>query len=96
MKLAQYLAAERGRCARLARAIGISPAYLWQMAHGRRPVPPGVVPKIEAESNLAVRRWDLRPDDWHRIWPELRDDTGAQATGSEAHPPLDQPQQALH
>lgn len=72
MKLAQYLAAERGRCARLARTIGIAPAYLWQMAHGRRPVPPDVAPSIEAASNQAVRRWDLRPEDWHRIWPDLQ------------------------
>jgi len=72
MKLAQYLAAERGRCARLARTIGIAPAYLWQMAHGRRPVPPDVAPSIEAASNHAVRRWDLRPEDWHRIWPDLQ------------------------
>lgn len=72
MKLAQYLAAERGRCARLARTIGIAPAYLWQMAHGRRPVPPDVAPSIEAASNHTVRRWDLRPEDWHRIWPDLQ------------------------
>jgi hypothetical protein len=27
-----------------------------------------------------VARWDLRPDDWHRIWPEL--------IGAEGAPPL--------
>ena len=26
---------------------------------------------IERATDGAVRRWDLRPDDWHRIWPEL-------------------------
>lgn len=26
---------------------------------------------IEKNSAGAVRRWDLRPDDWHLIWPEL-------------------------
>lgn len=26
---------------------------------------------IEAESGGAVRRWHLRPNDWHRIWKEL-------------------------
>jgi hypothetical protein len=26
---------------------------------------------IEGETAKAVRRWDLRPSDWHLIWPEL-------------------------
>lgn len=26
---------------------------------------------------MGVRRWDLRPDDWHRIWPELIGAEGA-------------------
>ena len=26
---------------------------------------------IDAMPDSPVRRWDLRPDDWHRIWPEL-------------------------
>lgn len=42
----------------------------------------GVVPvehctAIEAAVNGAVRRWDLRPDDWYRIWPELIGAEGA-------------------
>lgn len=32
---------------------------------------------IEKATDGAVRRWDLRPDDWHRIWPELIDAVGA-------------------
>lgn len=27
--------------------------------------------QIEQATRGAVMRWDLRPDDWHRIWPEL-------------------------
>lgn len=26
---------------------------------------------------MAVRRWELRPDDWYRIWPELIGAEGA-------------------
>lgn len=42
----------------------------------------GVVPvehcaAIEAAVNGGVKRWDLRPDDWHRIWPELIGTEGA-------------------
>ena len=32
---------------------------------------------IEHVTGGAVRRWDLRPDDWHRIWPELIGAAGA-------------------
>jgi hypothetical protein len=32
---------------------------------------------IEAKSEQKVRRWDLRPDDWHLIWPELIGTKGA-------------------
>jgi DNA-binding transcriptional regulator YdaS (Cro superfamily) len=71
MDLTEYLAEERGRCARIARQLRIAPAWLSQMASGARPVPPDIAPQLEIECGLAVRRWDLRPGDWHRIWPEL-------------------------
>lgn len=35
---------------------------------------------IEQATQRRVRRWDLRPDDWHRIWPEL--------IGAEGAPPV--------
>lgn len=34
---------------------------------------------VERESCGAVRRWDMRPDDWHLIWPELVGADGAPA-----------------
>lgn len=34
---------------------------------------------IEALTDGAVRRWDLRPEDWHRIWPELIGTAGSPA-----------------
>lgn len=77
MELAAFLSAERGRGAHLARALNIPPAWLSQMAAGTRPVPPVLAPQIEAETAFAVRRWDLRPTDWYRIWPELRGTEGA-------------------
>lgn len=43
---------------------------------GRKPSPEFAV-AIEQASNGAVMRWDLRPDDWHRIWPELVSVKGA-------------------
>ena len=34
---------------------------------------------VERLSGRRVMRWDLRPDDWHRIWPELIGKKGAPA-----------------
>lgn len=34
---------------------------------------------IEKCTGAAVRRWHLRPDDWHLIWPELIGTEGAPA-----------------
>lgn len=48
-------------------------------AEGARYLPPQHCVTIERETFQAVRRWDLRPDDWHRIWPEL--------VGAEGAPP---------
>lgn len=33
--------------------------------------------RLDVQSGGAVRRWDLRPEDWHRIWPELIETDGA-------------------
>lgn len=34
-------------------------------------VPAEYCPAIERATDGTVTRRDLRPDDWHRIWPEL-------------------------
>ena len=87
MDLAQYFAEERGRAAKVARLLSVPPAWLSQMAAGDRPVPPPLVPQIERLSGGTVRRWDLRPTDWHRIWPEL---IGAEGAPDLAEPTIEQ------
>lgn len=77
MRLADYIATSRGKGAALAAELGMNPSYLSQMAHGHRPVPPALAAGIERATGGAVRRWDLRPDDWHRIWPEIVSADGA-------------------
>lgn len=79
MDLSTYLTREKGRAARLAKRLSMPAAYLSQIANGRRPAPPAVVPALEEACEHEVRRWDLRPDDWHRIWPELIGTDGAPA-----------------
>ncbi len=71
MNLYQYTQLERGSQSRIARAIGVPPVSVYHWAKGMRPVPVERCAAIERATNGAVTRRDLRPDDWHRIWPEL-------------------------
>lgn len=77
MHLLLYIKRRYGTAAQLARSMGISPVLISQWAHGVRPVP--VVPALDIEriTEGAVMRWDLRPDDWHLLWPELIGCAGA-------------------
>ena len=60
-----------GSQAGLAKAIDVAPAIVNQWRSGIRPVPVHHCHAIERATNGAVTRRDLRPDDWHLIWPEL-------------------------
>lgn len=63
----------RGGVTELAARCGITPIYLSQIAarQNDREASPELCVVIERETVGQVRRWDLRPKDWHRIWPEL-------------------------
>ena len=63
----------------LAAALGVSKAAVSQWFGVKWRVPVGRCAAIEAATGRAVMRWDLRPDDWHRIWPELVGAEGAPA-----------------
>lgn len=80
MKLSKYLGSKGAlTVAELAARIGVSEAQLRQWQHGyagRQPSPANCV-AIERETGNRVRRWDLRPNDWHLIWPELIGQPGA-------------------
>ena len=60
-----------GSQAALARAIGVASPTVNQFVKKVRPVPEKVAVAIEAATLGAVSRQELRPDDWHLIWPEL-------------------------
>jgi DNA-binding transcriptional regulator YdaS (Cro superfamily) len=53
----------------LARLMGVQKQLI--VSWRTRGVPVERCAQLEAETGRAVMRWDLRPDDWHRIWPEL-------------------------
>ena len=72
-----------GGKAELARQIGVSANYLSQMTRGERPIPVERCAAIEQATSSSVMRWDLRPLDWWRVWPELRDRADAPAIPEE-------------
>lgn len=71
MNLKKYLIESGTKKAEFARAINISPALLHQWIENIRPVAIRHCPAIEGETGGKVTRQELRPDDWHKIWPEL-------------------------
>lgn len=55
----------------LARQCGTSVGHLRNMSYGYRPCSPELAAAIERHTQGAVTRQELRPTDWHLIWPEL-------------------------
>lgn len=51
--------------------VGTTIRHLTNVAYGYRPLDEKVCVAVERESNAEVTRKDLRPHDWHLIWPEL-------------------------
>lgn len=81
MKLKQHLKdlgdleAREAFAARVESSLG----HLQNVAYGYKPCAPLLATAIERETARSVMRWDLRPEDWHRIWPELIGTNGAPA-----------------
>lgn len=69
MTLSEYLKTSSNVV--LAREVGVAAALVSQWKNGTRPVPVERCSAIEKATSGAVTRRDLRPDDWHLIWPEL-------------------------
>ena len=60
-----------GGQAALADQIGVKQQHVWNWLNRPGGVPPEHCAAIQSATKGAVMRWDLRPDDWWRIWPEL-------------------------
>lgn len=67
----QRAAQHAGSQALLAQLINVKQPTVSEWMRGERPVPIERCVDIERATSGAVTRRDLRPDDWHRIWPEL-------------------------
>lgn len=71
MDLKTYISTSpRGTAKRIAAELEISPSYLSQIAANESLRSPHLCVKIEAVTDGAVRRQDMRSD-WPSIWPEL-------------------------
>lgn len=64
---------ERGTQALIAKKIKAHQPDIYRWASKERPVPINKCYAIEQATNGLVTRKDLRPNDWHLIWPELVD-----------------------
>lgn len=60
-----------GGVGKLAAAVGVVQGAVSNWRSRGSMVPPEHCATIEAATNGAVTRRDLRPDDWQKIWPEL-------------------------
>ena len=64
----------KGGLAKFAASVGVSNSVAYQWHRGIRPVPTARAVEIERATDGAVTRKELRPNDWHLIWPELKDE----------------------
>lgn len=68
-----------------ARRCETSYPHLRNISYGQKTCGEKLAVMIERESKGAVTRRDLRPDDWHLIWPELVNDEFPAPTSSETN-----------
>lgn len=71
MKLKSWIKAEHGRAMALARFIDVPQSFVSKMCSGEKAIPAQHCKAIEAFSEGEVTCIDMRPDDWHKYWPEL-------------------------
>lgn len=67
-----------GRAA-FALKVGTTVGHLNNVAYGQRVPSAALAKQIAVVTDGQVPEWDLRPSDWHRIWPELVGAEGAPA-----------------
>lgn len=65
---------------------GTSLGHMRNVIYGKT-CSPELAAAIDTHSGAQVRRWHMRPADWHRIWPELEGAEGAPATDAPATGP---------
>ncbi len=77
MNLNEYLSGTSVIAKQFAVKIGVPAPLISQWRNNVRPVPIERCAAIEKATSGLVTRRDLRPDDWHLIWPELQQQEAA-------------------
>jgi DNA-binding transcriptional regulator YdaS (Cro superfamily) len=86
MKLSEYIAQERGRQAKLAKALNVPSVSVYQWAAGIREVPAKRCPSIERHTGGAVTCEELLPDvDWAYLRRSKRQRRAAPAQQEPSH-----------
>lgn len=85
MQLSNYLKRfdPKGR-ADFAFDVGTTLGHLNNVTYGTRLASAALARQIAAKTGREVPEWDLRPADWHLIWPELVGQEGAPDVPQEA------------
>lgn len=60
-----------GGPSKMASILGVTPQAVCFWRDGKRKLAAEYCASIEQATNGEVTRRDLRPDDWHLVWPEL-------------------------
>jgi DNA-binding transcriptional regulator YdaS (Cro superfamily) len=71
MDIKTYLDTERISQAAFGKAVGVSQGLVSQWILESTPVSPAKAVLIEVATEGKVTRKELRPKDWHLIWPDL-------------------------
>jgi DNA-binding transcriptional regulator YdaS (Cro superfamily) len=71
MKLAKFI--QKTTQNEFAKMVGVTQGMVHQWLSKKTPISPQKAVQIEEVTKGEVTRKDLRPDDWHLIWPELKD-----------------------
>lgn len=78
MKLKLYLKSfDATPRAAFAVSVGTTLAHLNNVQYGSRTASAALARQIAKATAREVAEWDLRPADWHLIWPELMDHPNA-------------------
>ena len=70
-KISKYLEKSGVTKSEFARRISVTPGMVFQLARGDLLPSEKLSVRIELATGGALKRQDLRPNDWAEIWPEL-------------------------
>jgi DNA-binding transcriptional regulator YdaS (Cro superfamily) len=77
MELKSWIELKRGRAIALAVAIDVPPSFISKILKGEKAIPPEHCKAIERFTEGSVTCKEMRPNDWHKYWPESVDERRA-------------------